>query len=77
MTRPPAPAEPEAKLDAVVDDAQALPAPDEAELLALENSQKVEAQLTDARELAKQNPVAVANILRAWMQGEDAAPGSV
>lgn len=71
---PPAPPEPEAKLDAVVDDAQALPGPDEAELLALENSQKVEAQLTDARELAKQNPVAVANILRAWMQGEDAAP---
>lgn len=74
---PPPPPEPEGKLDAVVDDTQALPGPDAAELLALENSQKVEAQLTDARELAKQNPVAVANILRAWMQGEDAAPGSV
>ncbi len=70
---PPAPAEPQAKLDAVVDDTEALPGPDQTELLALENSQKVESQLTDARELARQNPVAVANILRAWMQGEEPA----
>ena len=66
---PPAP-EPDASLNAVVDDNEALPGPDEAALLALENNQKVEAQLTDARELAKQNPVAVANILRSWMEGE-------
>ncbi|GCL65967.1 flagellar basal-body MS-ring/collar protein FliF [Pseudaquabacterium pictum] len=68
---PPAPPEAEAALNAVVDDAEALPGPDNAELLALENNQKVEAQLTDARELAKQNPVAVANILRAWMTGDE------
>lgn len=67
---PPAP-EPDASLNAVVDDKEALPGPDEAELLALENTQKVESQLTDARELAKQNPVAVANILRAWMSGDE------
>ncbi len=71
---PPAQPTPVTKLDAVVDDAQALPAAQEAEMLALEHSQKVETQLHDARELAKQNPAAVANILRAWMQGEDAAP---
>ena len=67
---PPAP-EPDPSLNAVVDDKEALPGPDEAELLALENNQKVESQLTDARELAKQNPVAVANILRAWMSGDE------
>jgi flagellar M-ring protein FliF len=67
---PPPPPEPENALSAVVDDTEALPGPDEAELLALENNQKVEAQLTDARQLAKQNPVAVANILRSWMEGE-------
>ncbi len=68
---PPPPPQPENTLNAVVDDTEALPGPDEADLLALENNQKVEAQLTDARELAKQNPVAVANILRAWMSGEE------
>ncbi len=67
---PPAPAAPENALNAVVDDTEALPGPDATALLALENSQKVESQLTDARELAKQNPAAVANILRAWMEGE-------
>ncbi|OYU72717.1 MAG: flagellar M-ring protein FliF, partial [Burkholderiales bacterium PBB5] len=69
----PPPAEPEApaQLDAVVDDAEALPGPDAAEQLALDN-QLVEKKLTDARELAKTNPVAVANILRSWMDGEPA-----
>lgn len=67
---PPAPPEPEAALNAVVDDNEALPAPDEAAMLALENSQKVEGQLTDAREMAKQNPAAVANIMRSWMTGD-------
>jgi len=67
---PPPPAEPPAALDAVVDDTEALPGPDAAEVLALENAQ-VEKQLTDARELAKVNPVAVANIMRAWMEGEE------
>jgi flagellar M-ring protein FliF len=73
---PAAPTTPVTKLDAVVDDAQALPAAQEAEMLALEHSQKIETQLHDARELARQNPTAVANILRAWMQGEDAAPSA-
>lgn len=68
---PPAPPEPEPVLNAVVDDTEALPGPSAEEQLALENNLKVEAQLTDARELAKQNPVAVANILRAWMEGEE------
>jgi len=68
---PPSAAEPAATtLDAVVDDTEALPAPDQSETLALENAQ-VERRLTDARELAKVNPVAVANIMRAWMEGED------
>jgi flagellar M-ring protein FliF len=68
---PPAPPpEPEKALSAVVDDTEALPGPDDPAMLALEHSQKVESQLTDARELAKQNPAAVANILRAWMEGE-------
>ena len=66
---PPPPPEPANALNAVVDDKEALPGPDEAALLALENNQKVEAQLIDARELAKQNPAAVANIMRAWMEG--------
>lgn len=68
---PPPPPEPAQKLDAMVDDAEALPGPEQDQLLALENNARVEAQLTDARQLAKQNPVAVANILRAWMQGDE------
>ena len=43
---------PDNALNAVVDDTEALPGPDQAALLALENNQKVEAQLTDAREMA-------------------------
>lgn len=68
---PPAPEAPVAALDAVVDDTEALPAPDDPALLALEG-EKVERQLTDAREMSKQNPAAVANILRAWMEGTEA-----
>ena len=68
---PPAPPpEPLQTLNAVVDDTEALPAPDSAEQLALENNLKVDAQLNDARALAKENPQAVANILRGWMDGE-------
>jgi flagellar M-ring protein FliF len=67
---PPAPPEPEpTTLDAVVDDTEALPGPTQAELLALE-APKVEKQLIDARALAKDNPQAVANMMRAWMDGE-------
>ena len=67
---PPPPPEPEPTLNAVVDDTDALPGPAEAEVLALENSQKVEGQLGNARALAMQNPAAMANILRGWMDGE-------
>ncbi|OGA97780.1 MAG: flagellar M-ring protein FliF [Burkholderiales bacterium RIFCSPHIGHO2_12_FULL_69_20] len=67
---PPAPPAPEpSTLDAVVDDTEALPGPTQAELLALE-APKVEKQLIDARALAKENPQAVANMMRAWIDGE-------
>lgn len=60
---PPAP-----KLDALVDDTEKLPAPAEAVVeLAPPKSQL---QLEDARGLAKQNPAAVANIVRGWVSGE-------
>lgn len=67
---PPPPPDPaQAALDAVVDDTEALPGPTDADLLALE-APKVQKQLTDARALAKENPQAVANMMRAWMDGE-------
>ena len=58
---PPPPPAPGATLSAVVDDPQvlpALPAPKRA------------AQLQDARALAKDNPAAVAGIVRGWVNGE-------
>jgi flagellar M-ring protein FliF len=62
---------PESKLDAVVDDVQALPgAVADAQLL-IEGA-KVDKQLLDARAMALENPQAVANILRTWVNGEDA-----
>jgi len=67
---PPEPETPPATLDAVVDDTEALPAPDQAEQNAAEVKQ-VELRLTDAREMSKQNPAAVANILRGWMDGAE------
>ena len=74
---PPPEPEPEAALDAVVDGAEALPGVplDEdgnevTDLLALEGP-KIEARLVDAREMARNNSIAVANILRAWMVGEE------
>jgi flagellar M-ring protein FliF len=66
---PPPPVPAQAALDAVVDDTEALPGPTETDLLALE-APKVQKQLTDARALAKENPQAVANMMRAWMGGE-------
>jgi len=58
-------------LDAVVDDAEALPGAD-GSLPALEAPKQNEA-LEAARRLAKENPVAVANIVREWVTGEVAA----
>ncbi|EHR69155.1 flagellar basal-body M-ring protein/flagellar hook-basal body protein FliF [Burkholderiales bacterium JOSHI_001] len=57
------------QLSAVVDDPVALPG--SAEALALE-APKPNKQLEDARALAKENPQAVANILRGWVNGDEA-----
>ena len=53
------------QLDAVVDD--------EPEVLPALEAPKVANQLTDARTLAKENPAAVANIVRGWVSGETAS----
>lgn len=72
--RPPEPeavaAEAEAgnQLDAVVDDAHELPGG----LPALEAPASND-KLERARQLARENPVAVANIMRSWIHGEDEA----
>ncbi len=58
-----------ALLEAVAGDTQALGAPGAA--LAIEAA-KSNQQLDDARALAKQNPAAVANIMRGWVNGEAA-----
>jgi flagellar M-ring protein FliF len=55
------------KLDAVVADEEKLPA-----LPALE-APKIATQLLGARSLAKENPAAVANIVRGWVSGETAS----
>jgi len=60
------------QLDAVVDDAQALPGPDGLALPALEAPTQ-NAKLEAARKLARENPQAVANIMREWVSGEVAA----
>ncbi|MBQ1763213.1 MAG: flagellar M-ring protein FliF, partial [Aquincola sp.] len=69
--RPPEP-EPEeatAQLDAVADDPLALPGSEE--LVALEAPKSIE-KLEQARQLARENPLVVANIVRSWMSGEAA-----
>jgi len=66
----------EAGLNAVVDDAEALPGEAAVDLLALEAAE-VETKLVDARQLVRDNPVAVANILKSWMSGEDLPIGAV
>jgi flagellar M-ring protein FliF len=69
---PPKSDEEEAKgqqLDAVVDDVDALPGRDG--LPALE-APKENAKLEAARQLARDNPAAVANIMREWVNGEAA-----
>lgn len=60
------------QLDAVVDDTQALPSPDGGDLPALEAPRQND-KLEAARKLARENPQAVANIMREWVTGEAAA----
>ncbi len=60
---------PDASLDAVVDDAEALPE-DPALLLPFPNSAQ---QLESAREMARVSPLAVAGILRTWISPEEEA----
>lgn len=60
------------QLDAVVDDDAALPGPDGARLPALEPPRENH-KLEQARQLARDNPAAVANIMREWVSGEAAA----
>ena len=64
-------APPPEALSAVVDDTEPLPAITAEQQLALD-APKVQQQLTGAREMAKQNPMAVANILRNWIDGQPA-----
>ena len=76
--KPPPPPEPEAdaagcesdvtRLDAVVDDDEALPGEEGGEQLALPAPGPDE-RLVRAAQLAKDNPLAVANVLRGWMNG--------
>jgi flagellar M-ring protein FliF len=66
---PPAPA-PGARLNAVVDDENALPGPASG-ALALEGP-KANERLEQARALARQNPAGVANIVRTLINGEQA-----
>jgi flagellar M-ring protein FliF len=61
-----------AQLDAVVDDGLALPGTTEGGLPALEAPQE-NAKLEAARRLARENPQAVANIMREWVTGEPVA----
>jgi flagellar M-ring protein FliF len=58
------------QLDAVIDDEAALPG--SPQLPALE-SPRENHKLETARQLAKENPAAVANIMREWVSGEVAA----
>ena len=65
LAPPPAP-EPGSHLDAVVADDETLPA-----IKAIQGPKALH-QLEDARNLAKQNPAAVASIVRGWVSGEAA-----
>lgn len=71
MPPPPALPAPGATLDAVVDDDQALPGLPAPTLKALEAPKNTE-RLEQARAMAKENPAAVANIVRGWVSGEAA-----
>jgi flagellar M-ring protein FliF len=64
---PPRPSSPGGQLNAVIDDDAPLPGPGGTPALEAPKSTK---QLEDARVLAKQNPAAVAGIVRGWVNGE-------
>lgn len=66
MAMPP-PAPPVPQLTAVIDDAEVLPEPPPPSALPAPRS---EGKLTEARALAKQNPAAVAAVVRGWVSGE-------
>ena len=65
LTAPPPPPEPGTQLSEVVDNG---PTPDNAATMALEAPQH-DARLEAARALAKENPAAVASIVRGWVNG--------
>jgi len=60
----------ERQLNAVVDDANELPAGD---LLPALEGPVINDKLERARQLARDNPLAVANIMRSWISGEELA----
>ena len=64
---PPPPQAPGSNLNTVVSDAELLPAPTRLE------PPKLSEQLVGARVLAKQNPAAVASIVRTWVSGSEAS----
>ncbi|GAP38224.1 flagellar basal-body MS-ring/collar protein FliF [Piscinibacter sakaiensis] len=68
----PPPPPPGATLDAVVDDEQALPGLPAPDVKALEAPQGND-RLAAARSMAKDNPAAVASIVRGWVNGEQPA----
>lgn len=55
------------KLNAVVDDANELPGMEHSEVLALEGPGGPDARLEAARQFARENPLAMANVVRGWM----------
>jgi flagellar M-ring protein FliF len=74
LMAPPPPPPPGANLDTVVDDTPLLPGRDgeSAGALALPSPEHTR-RLDEARQLAQQNPLAVAHVLRTMMNGEQAA----
>jgi flagellar M-ring protein FliF len=71
LTAPPPTPAPGSQVTEVVDDATPLPGPGGDSPLALEAPMETNDQLERARLLAKQNPAAVANIVRGLMNGEE------
>ncbi|RZL87905.1 MAG: flagellar basal body M-ring protein FliF, partial [Variovorax sp.] len=68
---PPAPMEPVAQFSALIADTPpraALPSPEQAQL-----EQQEQMRIEDARRLARQNPAAVANIVKNWVHGDQPA----
>ncbi len=68
---PPPPPPPGSRVDAMVADAQNLPGLPSPEMRALE-APKYHQNLDNARQMAKQNPAAVANVVSGWVNGEPA-----